>query len=1069
MRRATRTWWTGLCGGIALLALACAVRAAEPAGGDLADPSAWTTGSSPGATAEIARDDGTDGRPSMRIDFDLGMGGFVIVRRPVAITLPENYAFSFRIRGEAPTNNLELKLVDPKSDDVWWAQERDFEFPREWQRVLLRKSRFAFAWGSSLGKPLQRVGFLELAITSGSGGKGSVWIEDLRFAPRPAHPPSPAPPKVSASTTAPGHPGNAVLDGDPATRWRSGTVAEQQWLQLDLGGMREFGGLLVDWDPEDYPTAFRVALSDDGNEWVERYRTETGSGRRSYVYLHDAEARYVRILLDTPSRAHGYGVRDVRIEPPSFSTTVNGFFGAIAREARPGFFPKYFLGRQSYWTVVGVGGDPDEALLNEEGALEAGKQAFSIEPFLFAGGRLVTWHDVSMSHGLERGDLPIPTVWWKNHDVALEVAPVATGAPGSSTVWVRYRVTNRAAERRDVVLQLALRPFQVLPPWQTLNVIGGAKRVRTIELAERTVTVDGKRRVVALTPPDRFGATTFEDDLVANYLRHGRVPQRAAVQDPFGYAAGAFEYRLALDPGGSSDVVIAIPLHEASWLPPPGDDPRALYERERTASIAQWQRELDRVAWLVPEADEPMMRAVRSTLAYIEINRDGPAIQPGSRTYARSWIRDGAYTSMALLDAGHTEEVRDFLRWYATWQFPDGRIPCCVDRRGADTVPENDSEGEFLFTLAEYYRYTRDVGFVYELWPHAVRAVQAIEALRAQRLTPEYDRDELRPMRGLLPESISHEGYSGHPVHAYWDDFFALRGLGDAAMLAGVIGDSANEARWRTLRDDFRKDLYASIALVMERRKLSYLPASADLGDFDATSTAAAILPVGELPHLPPAALAATFDQYMAHVRERTARPPGEEGYTPYEFRNVSALIQMGRRDDAWWLLQVLLADRRPLGWNAWAEVVWRDPWLPRFIGDMPHTWVGASFLHAVRSLFYHERAADGAMVLAAGMPPAWLAEGVPAVGVERLPTPFGVLSYRLRRDGPNALVLDVAGDLRPPAAGIVLDPPLPGAVTRVVVNGSEQARTPNGEIAVHAFPATVRVEWTAAAPSPSG
>ena len=31
------------------------------------------------------------------------------------------------------------------------------------------------------------------------------------------------------------------------------------------------------------------------------------------------------------------------------------------------------------------------------------------------------------------------------------------------------------------------------------------------------------------------------------------------------------------------------------------------------------------------------------------------------------------------------------------YQFANGKVPCCVDRRGADPVPENDSAGEFLF------------------------------------------------------------------------------------------------------------------------------------------------------------------------------------------------------------------------------------------------------------------------------------------------------------------------------------------------------------------------------------
>lgn len=1032
---------------------------------DFSDLTPWTASASPGATAEIARDTGEDGSQAMRLDFDLGLGGFVIVRRAIALPLPANYQFSFRVRGSGPPNSLELKLVDPKTDDVWWAIERDFEPPADWQRFVVRQSRLKYAWGSSGGKPLARVGFLEIALSAGKGGKGSLWIDDLRFAPRPSRPPRPAKPEVSASTSAPEHPPEAALDGDAKTTWKSGAVAEQQWLQIDLIEPRELGGLTIDWDPEDFPTSYRVELSDDGQTWTQRYRSDTGNGRRSYVYLHDSEARHVRLALELSSRGQGYGVRDVRIEPLSFAATPNDFFAAIAREARPGFFPKYLLGRQSYWTVVGVAGDPDEALLDEQGTLEVGKGGFSLEPFLFDAGRLTTWHDVTATQQLEAGYMPIPTVGWSTPDLGLDVAPIATGAAGSSTLYVRYRVTNRGTERRDALLFVALRPFQVLPPWQSLNVIGGATKIRTLAYGDGTATVDERRRVVSLTPPERFGAAPFEDDLVANYLQDGRVPQRSWVHDPFGYASGAFEYRLALEPGAQADVVLAVPLHDASALPtPPYADPAALYERERTAAIAVWSRELDRVAYTVPASAADLVNTVKSTLAHIEINRDGPAIQPGSRTYARSWIRDGAFTSAALLAAGHTEEVREFLRWYATFQFPDGRVPCCIDRRGADRVPEHDSHGQLVSTLTDYYRHTRDVGFVWELWPATIRAVDAIEALRAQRLTPEYDAGDKLGMRGLMPESISHEGYSGHPVHAYWDDFFALRGLEDAVTLATVVGDDARRARWTALRDAFRRDLYASIAWTMAHHRIDYLPGSVELGDFDATSTAAAVSPLGELAHLPPAALAATFDRYLEHVRGRATRPPGEEGYTPYELRNVSALILMGRRDDAFSLLELLMQDRRPEAWNQWAEVVWRDPALPRFIGDMPHTWVGASFLAAVRTMFVYERQdADGdeALVLAAGLPASWLLDG-PGAGIARMPTHHGVLSYDVRRDGDDALVFEIRGDLVVPKGGIVLDPPLPAPLATATVNGTETPPDASGRVVVRTFPATVRLAWQA-------
>ena len=44
-------------------------------------------------------------------------------------------------------------------------------------------------------------------------------------------------------------------------------------------------------------------------------------------------------------------------------------------------------------------------------------------------------------------------------------------------------------------------------------------------------------------------------------------------------------------------------------------------------------------------------------------------------------------------------------------------------------------------------------------------------------------------------------------------------------------------------------------------------------------------------------------------------------------------------------------AGRRPAAWNQWPEVVHRDSLAPKFLGDLPHTWVGSDF---VRSLLVY-------------------------------------------------------------------------------------------------------------------
>ena len=68
--------------------------------------------------------------------------------------------------------------------------------------------------------------------------------------------------------------------------------------------------------------------------------------------------------------------------------------------------------------------------------------------------------------------------------------------------------------------------------------------------------------------------------------------------------------------------------------------------------------------------------------------------------------------------------------------------------------------------------------------------------------------------------------------------------------------------------------------------------------------------------------------------------------------------------------------------------------------------------------MFAYERPRDGALVLAAGVPDAWLAgEGI---AVERLRTPYGRLSYSLRAEGRR---LRIAWRLegRAPPGGLVL------------------------------------------------
>jgi hypothetical protein len=351
------------------------------------------------------------------------------------------------------------------------------------------------------------------------------------------------------------------------------------------------------------------------------------------------------------------------------------------------------------------------------------------------------------------------------------------------------------------------------------------------------------------------------------------------------------------------------------------------------------------------------------------------------------------------------------------------------------------------------YRFTRDLDFLAEMWPAVRKAVDYLEALRSTRLGPEYDAPDLVARRGLLPESVSHEGYLAQPVHAYWDDFWALQGYCDASVMASILGHDAEAERIAAVSEEFRAALRASIVRTIADRGIEYLPGSVEWADFDPTATANSVALLDAVDDLPRAALERSFDLYMEGLRRRRSGAMDWNNYSAYEIRIVGALVHLGRRDDANELMDFLMSDRRPCPWNQWPEITWRNPRSPGHLGDVPHTWIGAEYVLAFRSMLVYERPSNESLVLAAGVPARWLDEG--EVAVKGLPTHYGILDLSLRRNG-NTLVVSLAGDLEIPPGGFVLRPPLERPLTHVEVNGQSVGTFDAGSATITACPAHV-------------
>ncbi|MDQ2735155.1 MAG: coagulation factor 5/8 type domain-containing protein, partial [Pseudomonadota bacterium] len=931
------------------LALVSGASAQEVLLDDFADRGAWTISASDDVKAGLRSVDGPHGR-ALCIDFDFGkVTGYVSASRKLPIDYPARYEFSIGVRGDAPPNALQFKLVDASGENVWWAQRPDYRFAREWQTEVFRPRDIGFAWGPTADRQLRHSASAELVIASGSGaGKGSACFDHLLFRRLPD--------------------------------------------QRTADEPRDFGDVAVRWPPERSPSRYDIQFSQDGASWQTARHIEGARGDVQHHLFVGARAHAVRVLADTEPAA---------IEL-SDAGDANAFFTSIAGQAGRGRYPRAFVGEQSYWTVFGVDGAHVAALMSEDGVIEPVPGFGALEPFLVSDGRVLSWADATITHSLRDGDLPMPSTRWRAGDLELEVAAFGTGSPAAARAVVRYTVHNTGRRSRRVALALAWRPFQANPPTQFLSHPGGASRIETLAWDGRTLRVNDALRLQAIQAPSSVRIEPAAAGPVGDWLAESPPAQRTrSLRDPDGFASAVLRYDMTLGPGERREVDIALPLSPSSPLTPldPG--------REEARVAARWRAALDKVRIDGPGEVDEVARTVRSSLGYILVNRSGPALQPGARAYARSWIRDGALTSSALLRLGHEDAAKDFLLWFAPFQFKNGKVPCCATGRGADPVPENDSDGEFIFAVADLWRYSHDDATARRLWPRVAAAVSHMESLRQSERTAANQTADRLAYFGLMPPSISHEGYSDKPAYSYWDDFWAYTGYRSAVELASGLGFDGEAARTARQRDEFLADLEASLATSSERFGLDVLPGSADRGDVDPTSSTVALSPAGLLGVLPETTVRNTFDRYWRDFQARrrdesSGLRHGDGAYTPYEWRNVGAFVRLGERERAMEALTYFYADRRPAGWNQWAEVVLRDLREPRFLGDMPHGWVASDHIRSVLDMFAYEREGDHSVVLAAGVPMSWLRGK--GLSIHHLRTPYGRLTWTARA-APNGAV----------------------------------------------------------------
>ncbi len=804
-------------------------------------------------------------------------------------------------------------------------------------------------------------------------------------------------------------------------------------LVFDLGRPFDLSGARIDWGPN--PAARVTAfLSPDGVTWTKT--AEEATGGTFDVLMHGVQsARYLRLDLIATADQDVVSIGEITLRGPGEVLTPLAAYELAALKAPPGRYPESLRRRQVYWTVVGIPGDYRESLFDEYGNCEPRQGGPIVMPYLHYDGRLVGALDARVSTSMD-DSAPLPRVRWDLDRARLDIEASAAGTPGRSMTALRYTLTNTGHRILEGAFFLSVRPVQINPSWQ----YGGLATIDSLQVASTSsaTTLAGRDGLLlSLFAPASGGVRPFDRGDVAREMESDTVPGSASLENAGDQLSGALRMPFRLEPGESRTWVAAAPHARLS--------PSALSVAPRTsldfdrlleAGRASWRRRLGEARILLPDPalTDLLARQIQHALS----NMDSVAFQPGSRQYKRSWIRDGAMIATMFHYAGLHDHVASYLDWYRNFITDSGLVPPSFRAddpldAGPGSGIEWDGQGCYVHAVVEHYRFTGDRAFLARHFPSVLASLRFLVSLRERTLAPGYMADEPSPerFRGILPKSFSHEGYYPE-MHSYWDDFWALRGWKDGITAAESLGRRDLVPWMKSQYDALRDSLAVSIEATRALKGIAYVPGCAEKGDFDPTSTSIALLPCDEAGLIDETALRATYDRYFADIEKRM-NPGWAGGFTPYEGRNIAALALLGMTDRAAAVLGDIAGRAWPPGWGILPEVMLGDRRVGSYIGDMPHTWCGASVFNAVRLILVREK--PGRILLLDGTPPAWLSDSR-GVSLVALPTWQGSLDLTARTEG-ETFVVEIRGGERGGTRHLAW-PALGGAMTprRVLVNG---------------------------------
>ncbi len=762
-----------------------------------------------------------------------------------------------------------------------------------------------------------------------------------------------------------------------------------------------------------------------------------------------------------------------------------------------------------YWNMVGVKDHHQESLIGQGGEIEPVYDNYALSFFLFSPQTKelhfpqfpkANASQLPLEQQLEDRYLPVVKTTYRSPigiEVEEKVIATTIGERQRSVVLARFTAQLSSSTSTEAWLCLAVSPTGPtgFERHDKAGRYSSDKRLTLLKYlpAERLVEVNTRWGPLFSTSPVSFGLygnehSSYNPDHYLDYSAYqdlasnGSLNGRDTTADRIaGLCTGIFAWPLNLSPSNPSfSLDVKLPVDDYRGA----DDLQELQSAAPNTLEANnrsfWINKLDNSGFQasLPPRVAHLFDLFRICRANLLILADDGQIHPGPTIYDSFWVRDSSVEGIACALSGDQDlSEQQFGRHYPNvFNFDFERLGP-VSLRGffggehEKNDREWDSNGQALWALGRFDRIlgpSRSFG-AGMFYPYILEGARWL-------------RDN-RSVYGLLHSGWSAEHIGDKDKPHYWDDFWGIAGLWEAAKLAERIGAGPEAAEIWGIYNDLKQATADSIRWVLGEQAQrgfweTFIPTGpGDVGRLDSTM-------IGALAYFHPCRL--YMGNKLGEDIDLAARLTLETIWGRFMdgggFRHDSAwncfgpyltlqlahsfllIGDINRMDQCLrWVVdnagysRVSRYDGSSDFWQvvlgAWNEQhcypIAKDfaeiPGRWWYMGDIPHGWACAEFMTLMRDILFFEADEDGSpqIYLTPGVMPHWLGDGQ-SVRVANAPTIFtSQFGFQLSHNQTNKTVeIEI---LQQPPGNVSFIYPCPfGSVVSVSADGNSLAVTGN-------------------------